>query len=179
MLVDKYNDRIQNIFARYPDRRSAVMLLLYLAQEEYGWVTPDAITEVAHLCGVDRTQVSSIAGFYTMYRESPKGQYWLQVCTDLPCAMRGAEKFYKDLCAELKVEDGGTSADNLFTVEHVTCLAGCDRAPMLQCNFHYYENLDIDKMHTLLDQWRADAAEGKASPAGAGAGAKPVSENGH
>jgi NADH-quinone oxidoreductase subunit E len=165
VLADKYNERIQQIFAKYPDRRSAVMPLLYLAQEEYGWITPEAAEEIAGLCEIDRTQVNSIAGFYTMFRESPKGKYWLHVCTDLPCALRGADKFYQDLLDYLKVEDGGTTDDKLFTVEHVMCLAACDRAPMLQCNFHYHENLDIDKVKALIAQWRAEAASEAQAPA--------------
>ncbi len=165
MLADKYHERIQQIFAKYPDRRSAVMPLLYLAQEEYGWITPEAAEEIAKLCEIDRTQVNSIAGFYTMFRESPKGKYWLHVCTDLPCALRGADKFYQDLLDYLKVEDGGTTDDKLFTVEHVMCLAACDRAPMLQCNFHYHENLDIDKVKALIAQWRAEAASEAQAPA--------------
>ncbi len=165
VLADKYHERIQQIFAKYPDRRSAVMPLLYLAQEEYGWITPEAAEEIAKLCEIDRTQVNSIAGFYTMFRESPKGKYWLHVCTDLPCALRGADKFYQDLLDYLKVEDGGTTDDKLFTVEHVMCLAACDRAPMLQCNFHYHENLDIDKVKALIAQWRAEAASAAQAPA--------------
>jgi NADH-quinone oxidoreductase subunit E len=157
MLSDKYADRIQTTFAKYPDKRSAVMSMLYIAQEEYGWVTPESIVEVAEICELDPTQVKSIAGFYTMYSERPKGKYWLQVCTDLACALRGAEQFHKDLKAELGVDEGGTTDDGLFTVEHVMCLAACDKAPMLQCNFHYHENLDMDKMKALLDQWRAEA----------------------
>ena len=156
MLSDKYADRIQTTFAKYPDKRSAVMSMLYIAQEEYGWVTPESIVEVAEICELDPTQVKSIAGFYTMYSEQPKGKYWLQVCTDLACALRGAEQFHKDLKAELGVDEGGTTDDGLFTVEHVMCLAACDKAPMLQCNFHYHENLDMDKMKVLLDQWRAE-----------------------
>src|SRR5688572_9634671 len=75
MLAQKYADRIANAFAKYPDKRSAVMPLLYIAQEEYGWVSPEGITEVAQLCDMDPTQVKSIAGFYTMYSETPKGKY--------------------------------------------------------------------------------------------------------
>ncbi len=106
----------------------------------------------------------SIAGFYTMYSETPKGKYWLQVCTDLPCALRGADQFYAGLLEMLGVPHGGITDDELFTVEHVTCLAACDRAPMLQCNFHFHENLDLDKAKALIAQWRADyAANGVAS----------------
>lgn len=162
MLAEKYADRIAKIFAKYPDKRSAVMPLLYVAQEEYGWLSEDALREVAEMVDIDPTQVQSIAGFYTMFREEPKGKFWLQVCTDLPCALRGADQFYRDLCDLLGVEDGGTTADGLFTVEQVMCLAACDRAPMLQCNFHYHENLDMEKMRALIDQWRAEAASSDA-----------------
>ena len=161
MLADKYSDRIQATFAKYPDKRSAVMTMLYIAQEEYGWVTPESILEVADICELDPTQVKSIAGFYTMYSEKPKGKYWLQVCTDLACALRGADKFHEELKAELGVEEGGTTEDGVFTVEHVMCLAACDKAPMLQCNFHFHENLDMDKMRALLQQWRDEAAAKK------------------
>jgi NADH-quinone oxidoreductase subunit E len=160
VLAEKYADRIDKIFAKYPDRRSGIMDLLYLAQEEYGWLSEEALREVADLCDVDPTQAHSIAGFYTMFSEKPKGKYWLQVCTDLPCALRGADEFYRALCDYLDVEDGGTTEDGLFTVEQVMCLAACDKAPMLQCNFHYHENLDLDKIKALIDQWRAEAAAG-------------------
>lgn len=164
VLADKYADRIEKIFAKYPDKRSGIMDLLYLAQEEYGWLSEDALREVAALCDVDPTQAQSIAGFYTMFSEKPKGKYWLQVCTDLPCALRGADQFYRDLCEHLDVEDGGTTEDGLFTVEQVMCLAACDRAPMLQCNFHYHENLDMDTIKALIEQWRAQAQQDVAEP---------------
>ncbi len=154
----KYQKRIDNHFAKYPDKRSAVMPLLHIAQEEYGWVSPEGIAEVAELCEMDPTQVKSIAGFYTMYSEQPKGKYWLQVCTDLPCALKGADTFHKELKEYLGVTEGGTSADELFTVEHVMCLAACDKAPMLQCNFHYMENLDMDKMKAWIEEKRAELA---------------------
>lgn len=157
MLSEKYQERINKILAKYPDKRSAVMPLLYVAQEEYGYVTPESIDEVATLCELDPTQVSSVAGFYTMYRETPKGKYWLQVCTDFPCALRGAEEFHHELLDHLGIKEGETTADGMFTVEHVMCLAGCDRAPMLQCNFHFHENLDMEKTKKLLDQWRSEA----------------------
>jgi NADH-quinone oxidoreductase E subunit len=157
VLAEKYSDRIEKIFSKYPDKRSGIMDLLYLAQEEYGWLSDEALHEVAELCDVDPTQAHSIAGFYTMFSEKPKGKYWLQVCTDLPCALRGAEKFYQQLCDYLGVKDGGTTDDGIFTVEQVMCLASCDKAPMMQCNFHYYENLDMETVKTLIEQLRAEA----------------------
>lgn len=155
----KYEARIDRHLAKYETKRSAVMPLLYIAQEEYGWVNPEGIREVAEILNLDPTQVKSIAGFYTMYSEKPKGKYWLQVCTDLPCALQGADEFHAWLKDELDVEEGGTTKDEMFTVEHVMCLAACDKAPMLQCNFRYVENLDQDKMRGLLAKWRQEAAQ--------------------
>ena len=159
-LAQKYADRIERQMAKYPDKRSAVMPLLYIAQEEYGYVNDEGIAEVAELCEMDPTQVRSIAGFYTMYSEKPKGKYWLQVCTDLPCALKGADEFHKQLKDYLGVEEGGTTEDGMFTVEHVMCLAACDKAPMLQCNFHYEENLDMEVMKDKIDKWRAEGGPG-------------------
>ncbi len=155
-LQEKYADRIAQQLNKYPDKRSAVMPLLHIAQEEYGWVSPESIQDVAELCDMEPTQVRSIAGFYTMYSEKPKGKYWLQVCTDLACALRGADEFHHQLLDYLGIEEGGTTPDGVFTVEHVMCLAACDKAPMLQCNFHFVENLDLDKMKALIDQWRSE-----------------------
>jgi NADH-quinone oxidoreductase E subunit len=157
MLAEKYAARIEKVFSKYPTKRSAVMPLLYIAQEEYGYVNLQGIEEVAALCELDPTQVKSIAGFYTMYRERAKGKYWLHICTDLACALRGADQFYEDVLHELKLDhDNDTTDDGMFTVEHVMCLGACDRAPMLQCNFHFHENLDMDKMRELIAKWRAE-----------------------
>jgi len=156
ILTEKYAERIEHHLSKYPDKRSAVMPLLHIAQEEYGWVSPEGIRDVAEIIDMDPTQVKSIAGFYTMYSEKPKGKYWLQVCTDLACALRGADEFHAWLKDHLKVEEGGTTEDGMFTVEHVMCLAACDKAPMMQCNFHFVESLDKAKMQELLDQWRAE-----------------------
>ena len=152
----KYEERIQWHLNKYPDRRSAVMPLLYIAQEEYGWINDEGIKEVAQVCDMDSTQVKSIAGFYTMYSEKPKGKYWLQVCNDLACALRGADQFHHDLLDYLEINEGGTTKDQLFTVEHVMCLAACDKAPMLQCNFHYMENLDMAKIKAFVEEKRAE-----------------------
>lgn len=159
MFAEKHAAEIDRILAKYPDKRSAVMPLLFMSQEEYGHITDQGIREIAEIIGEDPTSVKSVAGFYTMYSKHPKGRYWLQVCTDLVCALRGADQFYAELKAYLGIEDdGATTADGLFTVEPVMCLAACDKAPMLQCNFHYVENIDMDKMKQHLEDWRTEAA---------------------
>ncbi len=100
-LREKYADEIQVILAKYPDdkagKRSAVMPLLYLAQREYGFITKDAIGQIAELCEISTTDVASLIGFYTLYHNEHTGKYHIQVCTDLPCALRGAEEFLEKL----------------------------------------------------------------------------------
>lgn len=154
MLAEKYKDRIAKALSKYPDKRSAVMPVLYIAQEEYGYLTPEAMQEVADICEMTLTQVKSIAGFYTMYFEKPKGKFHLQVCTDLPCALRGAEAFLEELKAYLDIEEGEITPDGLFSIEHVMCLAACDKAPMMQINFSYCEGLDIEKAKAIIEQIR-------------------------
>lgn len=157
-LLENYKDQVEHHLSKYPEveKRSAVMPLLYIAQEHYGYVNEDGIEDVAEILDMDPTQVKSIAGFYTMYREKPKGKVWLHVCTDLPCALRGADEFYHELIDELGIEDGGTTEDGMFTAEHVMCLGACDRAPMLQANFRFHEHLNMDIMRELMAQWRDD-----------------------
>jgi NADH-quinone oxidoreductase subunit E len=155
LLAEKYRSEIETLLAKYPpeQKRSAVMPLLYLAQKEYGCVTEAAMAEVGELCGISATQVAGVVGFYTLYYDKPEGKRRVQVCTDLPCALRGAEKFAEDLCKNLGVKLGKTTQDGEFTVEAVMCLAACDKAPMFQVQdadgIHYHESESADKPMTV------------------------------
>lgn len=160
MLADKYRDQIDRVLAKYPadQKRSAVMPLLYLAQREYGAVTRDAMQEVGELVGISATEVGSLVGFYTLYYDEAHrgGQHRVQICTDLPCALRGAEQFADGLCQALDVKLGGTTADGKITVEAVMCLAACDRAPVFQVQdadgIRYHENQTLDSAKATVSQ---------------------------
>jgi NADH-quinone oxidoreductase subunit E len=160
LLVDNHRSEIDAILAKYPPehKRSAVMPLLFLAQREYGHVTREAAQEIAELLDLDPTQVSSLVGFYTLYHDKPGGKYRIQICTDLPCALRGAEQFAQELCEKLGIEMGGTTEDGLFTVEEVMCLACCDRAPMFQVQapdgIHYHELQSVERALAWIEQVR-------------------------
>jgi NADH-quinone oxidoreductase subunit E len=160
-LLDTHKKEIEKHLAKYPDKRSAVMPLLYIAQEEYGHITEDAMKEVGDIVGLDTTHIKGLIGFYTMYYDRPKGAYLLQICTDLPCALKGAEDFSEHVCQRLGVQPGETTEDGVFTVENVMCLAACDRAPTMQVNFHYHEDLNEEKVDKLLDDLRRDAESAK------------------
>ena len=166
MLSEKYPQEIERILANYPpdQRRSAVMPLLYLAQREEGYVTRTSMEEVAALVGLEATQVGSLVGFYTLYRDEPGGTYHIQVCTDLPCALHGAEAFAEDLCRNLGIRLGETTPDGAVTVEAVMCLAGCDRAPLFQLQapdgIHYHENQTVESALELIEHLRRDGGRG-------------------
>src|SRR5512136_2382235 len=101
MLADKYRKDIDALLSKYPDKRSAILPLLYIAQKEYGYCTDDAIRQVAELVGVEPTHVRSVVGFYTLYYDHPVGQHVVQICDDLPCALRGADQFVEHVCQKL------------------------------------------------------------------------------
>lgn len=159
----KYSQEVERILAKYPARqkRSAVMPLLYLAQRERGYVIKQDLQEIGDLCEISSTDVASIVGFYTLYHEEPGGKHRIQVCTDLPCALRGADKFLEQLCENLGIQVGETTADGMVTVEEVMCLAACDKAPMFQVQdeqgIHYHENQTVASALALVESWRSPA----------------------
>jgi NADH-quinone oxidoreductase E subunit len=157
VLAEKYAAEIEEILGKYPDKRSAVLPVMYLAQQEYGYMSKEAMVDVATVLDLDPTHVLSLAGFYTLYYEEPVGRYVLEVCNDLPCALRGADEFLEMMCRKLDIPLDGTTADGLFTVKAVMCLAACDKAPMLQCNLKYEENLDEEKFDALISRLREEA----------------------
>jgi len=161
-LLQKHADEIQVILAKYPadkaGKRSAVMPLLYLAQHAYGYITKEAIREIAELCEMTDTEVTSIIGFYSLYYDQLSGKYHIQVCTDLPCALRGAEEFLEKLCENLGIKVGETTQDGMIKIESVMCLAGCDKAPMFQVQtsegLEYHENQTVESALELINKLR-------------------------
>jgi NADH-quinone oxidoreductase subunit E len=155
MLREQYASEIQTILARYPtdQKRAALMPLLHLAQRENGYVTKALLQEVAELCEVTTTEAASLVGFYTLFYDQPADpgrypKYRLQVCTDLPCALRGAEQFLEKLCENVGIRVGETTTDGLMTIEEVKCIAGCNKAPVFQvqtgAGIEYHENQTIE-----------------------------------
>ncbi len=159
-LLSKHGDEVQRILAKYPpeEKRAAVMPLLFLAQSEQNYITKQAVGDIAEIIGISPTDVVSIIGFYTLYHDEPGGLYRIQVCTDLPCALRGAEEFLHDLCENIGLRVGETSADGLITIEEVTCLAACPHAPMFQLQgggaLTYHEDMTVEKTLALIEELR-------------------------
>jgi NADH-quinone oxidoreductase subunit E len=160
MLVEKYANEVENILAKYPpdQKRSAIMPLLYLAQRDDGYVTRQDMEEIAQVLEITPTDVASIVGFYTLYYEQPGGKFRVQVCNDLPCALRGADEFLERLCDNLGIKVGQTTPDGMVTVEAVMCLAGCDKAPLFQVQsgegLKYYENQTVERALEWIETLR-------------------------
>jgi NADH-quinone oxidoreductase subunit E len=158
MLSEKYASEIDTILNKYPaeQKRSAVMPLLHLAQCDSGYVSVQAMEEIAEILELDPTEVASVVGFYTLYYDHPGGKYRVQVCTDLPCALRGADEFLAKLCENLGIKLGETTTDGLVTIEAVMCLAGCDHAPMFQIQskdgLAYYEDQTVESASEIIEQ---------------------------
>ncbi len=159
-LAEKYPVEIKKILAKYPadQKRSAVMPLMYLAQRESGYITRGNMEEIAGILDISVTDVGSLVGFYTLFHDKKEGKYRMQVCTDLPCALRGADEFMQSLCTNLGIQIGETTADGLITLESVTCLAACDRAPMFQIQtgkgLEYHEDMTVDRTMELIQALR-------------------------
>jgi len=164
-FMAQYSDEIKKTLAKYPpeNKRSGVMPLLYLAQRELGYIQKRTIDEIAEILEITSTEVASVVGFYTLYHDQPGGRYHMQVCTDLPCALRGADQFLQDLCGNLGIRVGETSEDGLVTIEEVTCLGGCHRAPMFQLqgegDISFHENQTVDAALQLIAELKKKAAE--------------------
>jgi NADH-quinone oxidoreductase subunit E len=122
--------------AKYPaeQKQSAVMACLSIAQQELGWVSPEAEKAIADYLGMAPIAVREVTTFYNMYNQRPVGQFKLNVCTNLPCQLRDGQKALERLCKELGVEDGGTTPDGLFTVQKCECLGACADAPVMLVN---------------------------------------------
>jgi NADH-quinone oxidoreductase subunit E len=135
---------------RYPTKEAAILPVLYLAQQEFGYLGQEAIEYVARLMGQSPARVHGVVSFYTMLNTKPIGRHHIQVCRTLSCALRGAEQLTGFLKKTLGIEVGQTTADGRFTLSEVECLASCGTAPMMQINDDYYENLTDEKVTEIL-----------------------------
>jgi NADH-quinone oxidoreductase subunit E len=161
VLSEAEQQELNQILKKYPDKRSAVLPALYIAQRRRNYLTDEDIRGVAQALNMSVTEVQAIVGFYTLLRKDPTGKYIIQVCTDLPCVLRGAEEFYHRLCQRLGLpKEGGTTQDGLFTVEQVVCLAACDKAPLAQINLKYYESLTDEKIDAIIARLRQESDDG-------------------
>jgi NADH-quinone oxidoreductase E subunit len=127
-----------------------------MVQEKLGWIPEEAIPQIAERCEVSPSHVYGVVSFYTMYNREPKGRYHLQVCTNLSCQLMGAEHVLDCLRRKLGIDLKQTTADRLFSLDEVECLAACEMAPMVQVNDAFVGPLDEAGIDELLARLRAE-----------------------
>ncbi len=148
---EKSQKEIQEILTRYPDKRSALLPVLNLAQAEFGHIGEDVMVLVANLLDLTPPKVYEVVTFYTMLNEKPVGRYLLQLCRTLQCALAGSENILGHLQQKLGIAVGETTPDGVFTLRTVECLASCGTAPAMQVNGAFYESLTREKTDRILD----------------------------
>jgi NADH-quinone oxidoreductase subunit E len=150
-------ERAEELVALYPQRRSALIPLCHLAQEQDGWLRPEAMEEIAELCGVTAAEVQGTASFYDMLHTEPVGTYVVAVCTNIACMLDGALELLEHAESTLGIRHGGTTPDGVFTLEESECLADCDRTPCVQVNHRYVGAQTPETFDALLADLRAGA----------------------
>lgn len=148
-------DIAREIVSRYPVPRSALIPLLHLAQEQHGWVTSEAMRQIADLCDVTPAEVKGTGSFYEMFKFGPVGSYLINVCTNISCMLLGGEELLDHAQQRLGVKTGGTTDDGMFTLEDVECIAACTEAPCLQINYRYRLRVSNDEFDEMIDDIRA------------------------
>lgn len=147
----KVRKEIEKIVARYPQKEAAILPVLHITQQEFGFISPESEKLVAGILGIKPIQVREVVTFYTMLNREPIGKYHIQVCSNLSCSLLGAEKLTDYLKEKLSIEPGQTSEDKKFTLSLVECLGACEQAPCMMINFDYHGNLDKKKIDKILD----------------------------
>jgi NADH-quinone oxidoreductase subunit E len=155
-LSDQTLARAEELIARYPQRRSALLPILFLLQAEDGYVSPAGVAQAAQLLGLTKAEVGAVATFYTMFRRRPVGKYLVSVCKTLPCELRGSREISAAIAERLEVPLGGTDQRGMVTIEEVECLAACDGAPVVQVNTENYERLSTEEAMELLESLLRD-----------------------
>ena len=155
LLKEATSDQMDEIIARYPRSRSAIMPLLHLVQSIEGFVTPQGIELVASKLGLSTAEVSGVATFYTQYKRRPVGEYHVGVCTNTLCAVMGGDAIFAGLKEHLDIGNDERTSDGKVSLEHIECNAACDYAPLIMVNWEFYDNQTVESAKDLVDSLRA------------------------
>jgi NADH-quinone oxidoreductase subunit E len=140
--------KAREIIAQYPKTKSAILPLAHLAQDQDGWLTTDAMEEIAHLVGVEPAEVQGTCSFYTMFKRDPVGKLLVSVCTNVTCLVTGGPEVLEHL-------QSAYLTDPDVTIEEVECLAACGGAPAMQVNYEFHEHLTPTSAQTLVDRYKS------------------------
>lgn len=152
VLSENFYKQLEKIRPRYPTNQAALLPALHLAQNENGWISDEIMDEVAAAIDIPPPVVREVVTFYTWYNLKPVGKYHLQFCTNISCALMGAEELLEHCEKKLGIGAGETTRDNRFTITEVECLGACGTAPCVQINNDYFENLNNEKLDRVLTE---------------------------
>jgi|SRR5688572_19408897 len=158
IFSDDASALIQKIIRRYPEgkQKSAIIPLLHIAQAEFeGWLSAPVMDKIAEILNIQPIEVYEVASFYSMFNLKPVGKCVIEVCRTGPCWLMGAEDIVKYIGKKLDIKEGQTSADGMFTLKTVECLASCGTAPMMQIGEKYHENLTCENVDQILENYRS------------------------
>lgn len=153
-LREAASSQMEEIIARYPRSRSAIMPLLHLVQSIEGYVTPEGIELVAARLGLTTAEVSAVATFYTQYKRRPVGEYHVGVCTNTLCAVMGGDAIFSGLKDHLGIGNDESTDDGKVSLEHIECNAACDYAPVVMVNWEFFDNQTVESAKELVDSLR-------------------------
>jgi NADH-quinone oxidoreductase subunit E len=159
-------EQAKDLVALYPEPRSALIPLCHLAQQQDGWLRPEAMSEIAELVGVTAAEVRGTATFYDMLHTEPVGTYVISLCTNIACLLDGALELMEHAESTLGVRHGGTTPDGVFTLEEAECLADCDQTPCVQVNHRYVGGQTAESFDQLLADLRSGALAETVPPHG-------------
>lgn len=151
-VLDGRREEIESILSKYPNKRSAVLPLLFLVQSVEGYVTEEGMRDVGAILGLTPAEVLAVSSFYTMLKKSPQGDYLISVCRNITCTHLGARKVLAALQERLGIEDGGTTPDGRFSLEAAECLATCEGAPAVQINYEDFYRVSPTDALSFVDR---------------------------
>lgn len=148
--------KVQEVIAQYPEgkQKSALLPLLHMAQEQYGWVSPAVMDYVASLLSIEPIEVYEVATFYTMFHLEPVGKHVIEYCRTGPCCTMGGEEVYGHLKKKLQINAGETTSDGVFTLKEVECLAACGWGPCFQIREKFFLHLTPEKVDEIITELR-------------------------
>jgi len=149
---DAMEAKIRDLLSRYPTAQAALLPVLWLCQERWGWISPGITHAIAARLDLSPAFIEGVTSFYTMYHRQPPGRYLLQVCTTLSCQLCGTGDLVSHLKRKLGIDFGETTPDGRFTLIDVQCLGACGEGPVVQVNNDYYTELTVELLDELLDR---------------------------
>jgi NADH-quinone oxidoreductase subunit E len=156
---DQFESRFSEMLGHYPTKRSVLVPTLLYAQDEVGYLSDEVVAEIARRLELTELEVRNVISYYSMLTTKPRGKYNVQVCTNIACLLRGGEELLEHCEKKLGIGHKGTTADKLFSLEEVECIGACSWAPAVQVNYDFHENLTLEKINEVIDDYRRKATQ--------------------